>query len=354
MADRHEPARLDAATLAAYLEGRLPPEDRARVDAEIARDPETYEWVVNALRLSAAADDEQLAVDPTPGPEPDPAPHPVPEPEPAPSPVVPFHRRRAVRTGIGALLATAAALVLMVRVEPGVWQRWMGGSDVDPRFTKLVEAVGEERYIEARLTGGFKYGPLRSVTRGPGDLSSKNLALLAAAGELQKKAQEDPSAENLHAWGVAQVLLGDYDAAVATLELAADHEPVASALLGDLTAAYLTRAIELDRADDLPRALALAERAAGEAAAGPEVFSNQALVLEALGLDTEALSSWQEALRRESRPDWRAYLERRLARLRSAPIPRDRQGQLLERLDDITRQQPDRSPHQPVATVGLS
>lgn len=314
MADRHEPARLDAATLAAYLEGRLPPEDRARVDAEIARDPETYEWVVNALRLSAAADDEQLAVDPTPGPEPGPAPHPVPEPEPAPSPVVPFHRRRAVRTGIGALLATAAALVLMVRVEPGVWQRWTGG-DVDSRLAPLVEAVGEERYIEARLTGGFKYGPLRSVTRGPGDLSSKNLALLAAAGELQKKAQEDPSAENLHAWGVAQLLLGDYEASLRTLGDARALDPDNPTVLADLSAAWMARR----EPEDVARALDAAQRAMATGQAPSTAYYNRALALEALGLTSRAIEAWEDVRRLDPGTPWADDAARRIERLARPP-----------------------------------
>jgi hypothetical protein len=40
---------------------------------------------------------------------------------------------------------------------------------------------------------------------------------VAAAGSLQQAAQARPNAETMHAWGVAQVLLGDYDNGVRAL-----------------------------------------------------------------------------------------------------------------------------------------
>jgi anti-sigma factor RsiW len=206
MAEQPGSGRLDSEILAAYVDGRLPPEDRARVEAEIAADPETQEWLVNTIRAvdEAAAEpemDEELElVLASPHRSVDSARMPRSE----GSAVLARRsslprRRRLLLGGAGVVLATAAALLLAVRVQPAWWQQ-LWGPAVDPRFAKLVAAVGEERYIEGRLSGGFKYGPLRSVTRGPGDLSNQNLALLAAAGELQRAAQADPSAENLHAW----------------------------------------------------------------------------------------------------------------------------------------------------------
>jgi len=91
--------------------------------------------------------------------------------------------------------------------------------------TALVAAVGTERYLEPRLTGGFPSGPVRSANRGQGELSSQNLALLAAIGEAQRRVQAEPTAANLHAWGVGQVLLGSYDEAIESFESAAIESP---------------------------------------------------------------------------------------------------------------------------------
>ncbi|MGH9384791.1 MAG: anti-sigma factor family protein, partial [Vicinamibacterales bacterium] len=179
---------LDPETLAAYVDGRLPPEERAKVEAELAADPESYEWLVQTLRA-----EQQIEVPKVPevprvsasaaqGRFGETSPELAEElrtSEGGPR-VLPFGRRAVIGT-VGSVLAAAAALVLVVRLQPMWWQS-MWGPAVDPRFEKLVAAVGEERYFEGRLTGGFKYGPLRSVTRGPGDLSDQNLALLATAG----------------------------------------------------------------------------------------------------------------------------------------------------------------------------
>lgn len=296
MPDQPRSGGLDAETLAAYLEGQLPPESRARVEAEIAADPEIYEWLVHARRamddseapggvagvtplraivarpVSADGLEERVlasAVAPV-----------VAEPL-AGAVVLPFYRRRGVQAAIGAGLAAAAALVLVVQLQPEWWRR-IGGSDVDPRFAKLVAAVGEERYIEGRLTGGFKYGPLRSVTRGPGDLSSQNLALLAAAGELQKAAQAHPSAENLHAWGVAQVLLGDAAGAARSLAEAAGMAPLNASMKSDLSAVRAALARANDDASSWEASLAAAD-AALALGSDPEALYNRCVALRGLG-----------------------------------------------------------------------
>ncbi len=210
MPDHPGAGRLDPETLAAYVDGLLPPEERAKVDAEIAADPENFEWLVNTI---GAVDDDTIQV-------------------------LPFQRRRAVRSGVWVLLAAAASALLVVQLQPEWWQH-LRGPQADPRFATLVAAVGHERYLEARLSGGFEYGPPRQVMRGPTDLSTQNHALLAAAGELQKAADANPSPENLHAWGVAQLLLGAPDLALVTLTAALAKES-SHAVAIDLAAAYLS------------------------------------------------------------------------------------------------------------------
>ena len=196
MSEQPRSGRLGAETLAAYVDGQLPPEERARVEAEIAADPESYEWVVNAIRVAEELDaagegpagsgsagavssvgqgasanttpvrHSAPASKPTPTLVPDPdgamTSEPVSAPAPRPASVIPFYKRRSVHVGIGALLATAAALVLAVQLEPArrlmpFRAAYQGVDDGDPHFAKLVAAVGEERYIEGRLTGGFEY-----------------------------------------------------------------------------------------------------------------------------------------------------------------------------------------------------
>jgi CHAT domain-containing protein len=325
MSDESRSAHLDPEILAAYLDGTLPPQERARVEAAIAANAETYEWVVNAMRVAQEAED--VVVPTTPAPRPAPVPVPGPSPAARSAPVVDSRRRRPWMLAAGSL-ALAAAVVLAVRVT----------RPADPR-AGLVEAVGEQRYVEARLTGGFAFGPLQTATRGPADVAKQNLALLAEAGGLQKKAQADPSAANLHAWGVAQVLLGDYDGAVATLEAAADVAPGVADVQTDLSVALMARARASDRADDWPRAVAASERALQVAPDSLEALFNRAFALQQLNLASEARKYWDEYLQKDGGSPWRAEAERLRAQLdeSSAIPPQDaRQVYLREVLGDAS------------------
>src|SRR5688572_4062958 len=114
---------------------------------------------------------------------------------------------------VGGVAAVAAGLVLAVLINPDWRQRFITSGD--PAIAKLALAVGRDRTVEGHLTGGFEHGPLRTADRG--GTGADNLSLLAVAGELQRAANDQPTAANLHAWGVAQLTLGRYDASVQTL-----------------------------------------------------------------------------------------------------------------------------------------
>lgn len=305
MADQPRFGPLDADTLAAYLDGRLAPEERARVEAQLAESSESYEWMVNTVRIAALA---QAEGEEGPGPEESGAAGDPSEvaggPEPrrirgtsATSPdqrprVLPFYRKRGLMTGAAAALAAAAALVLTVGPPPGLWQP-LGVSR--SRLEPLVAAVGQERYLEGRLTGGFQYGPLRSATRGT-ESTTPNLSLLAAAGALQQESRARPTAHNLHAWGVAQVLLGYYDDGVRALHLALADAPDTPQVMADLAAALIARGDAQSTAYDYPRALTAAEQALAHEPALKEAAFNRALALDRLGLRREARNAWQQVI----------------------------------------------------------
>jgi tetratricopeptide (TPR) repeat protein len=288
MTDQPGARGLDPETLAAYVDGRLPPEARARVDAVIAADPDHYEWLVQTLR----------AVD-----QPDAA---APEP-PAALPAVaalPPRRGRAALVGIGVLLTAAAAAWVLLPIGRST-------TAPDDGVPSLVAAVGEERYFDARLTGGFRYGPVRPVMRGPGDTSNVSLDVLAAAGAVQQAALADVSLGRLHAWGAAQLLIGDFDGAVTTLAQAAGRAGAPAAAHSDLAASLLTRGVRRGASDDITAALAAADRAIAESSpALEEALFNRALALERLGRP-EAAEAWRRAAEGSADPAWASEARRR-------------------------------------------
>jgi CHAT domain-containing protein len=313
---------IDPEMLAAYIDNRLPPEQRAAVEAQLATDPESYALLVDTLE--ALDDDEIKALE-------------VKEPLKQPMPFAPKSPKSPFRKWMiaGGALAAAAAILLVVWTQPDLLMRLRGQPAVDPRVERLVAAVGEERYLEARLTGGFKYGPLRSTSRGAGDLASQNLALLAAAGELQKEAEHDQSARTLRAWGVSQLLLRNEDAAIESLDSATMVDPSCDLCFSDLAAALVTRFQRNAAASDLPRGIEAAERALELNPGLVEAAFTRALALELMPLRESAIRSWNEYLQKDQASPWAAEARRRLAALESAS-PRSRWQELR---DDVVKDQ---------------
>ena len=123
--------------------------------------------------------------------------------------------------------------------------------------------------------------------------------------------------------GLAHLVLGNYDDAVQALEDAIAEAPQNGRYQSDLAAAYLARAKGLDRPDDLPKALAAAERALGREDRLEARF-NRALALQSLYLEDQARQAWDEYLSRDSASDWAEDARRHLAALqRSATVRND-------------------------------
>lgn len=246
---------------------------------------------------------------------------------PRPSPLVPFTRRRGIVWGAAAL-AAAAAVVLAVRMQP----QWFGRDTATEthQVAQLVAAVGSARYVEGRLVGDFPHGEYQG-TRRSGSPGRDNLSLLAVAGQLQQAVQESPTARHLHAYGIAQLLLGEYDASVDNLEAALAGEPANARMLSDLSVAYYERAVRGGRPDDLPKAYEFAEQALESDARLVEPRFTRALALEQLGLTERAVAAWQDYLAVDSTSDWAGEARQRLARLQQ-PNPQARWHGIAESL----------------------
>jgi CHAT domain-containing protein len=223
--------------------------------------------------------------------------------------------RRQWARWAGGALAAAAALLLVVRVQPG-WLLPRPGEDAGDGLAGLARAVGEQRMVEGRLSGGFAYGPLRAPVRSGGSTAARdNYLLFAAVGKIREVAEREPIAANLHAMGVAHLFVGEYDEAIRALEDATSEEPGNGRLQSDLAAAYLARATASDRPDDLTRALTGAERAVAADQALLEARFNRALALERLYLSDQARRAWREYLELDPSSGWADEARRHLEQL---------------------------------------
>ena len=216
------------------------------------------------------------------------------------NPLVRLARRQ--RLGVAGVVSIAAVmLVIGVGRRSESWRDLFRHRDANPRLTAIIAAVGDARWIEPRLTGGFDFRPLQPAARAA---SANNLPLLAAAGQLQRAVNVDPSADNLHGWGVAALLLGRHDDAIGALERAAGRTKRDPAIRSDLAAAYVVRATLPDHADDWPRAVASAEEAIALDAASLPARFNSALALTKLGLSQQARAAWNAYLALDRDSQW--------------------------------------------------
>jgi len=285
--ERPAPACPELGILAAYVDGSIDMATRVSVNSHLAGCERCYELVAELARE---------------------------------------HEQRARRWTVGRRegLAVAASLlilasgVLTVRaLNPAWWEQLWNGA-ANPRLATLVGAIGERRITEGRLSGGFAFGPVMEPKRSAPS-AGDNLSLIAAAGEIQKRAEVDPTPENLHAWGVALLALGRYDGSVDTLEDAVLQRPEVARYRNDLGVARLARATALDRPDDLPKALEDVERALERDAALREAWFNKALLLERLRLQSQAIAAWERYLQLDPDSAWSTEAREHLKQLRSQP-----------------------------------
>jgi anti-sigma factor RsiW len=276
---RSEHACVDAETIAAFVDGTIDAAGRARVVAHLATCDDCTDLVGEVEHTSAAL----RRVEPV-------------------LPVFPvlddttdrrrgkvLRMRRGGLAAVGGLVAIAASMLLLLN----------RGSALDP----LVAAVGEERLIMARPTGGFHYGRLRSPLRGSTDAT--NYQLLAVVTRLQDRARQTNAAVDLHAAGVAQLLAGDTTNAIGSLQSSARLRPDDATFVADLGAAYLTRLVDRGDQDDAAAALDAFDRALARSPSLAEAWFNKALLLERMNRPADAVTAWNRYLELSDDRGWR-------------------------------------------------
>jgi CHAT domain-containing protein len=261
--------------IAAYVDGRLAGAEKAEMEAHLASCDDCL-----AVFSETARSETELGGSQAP-----------------PAVVRGRFGRRWILLAVAACLVVAAAVPLALRMR--------SNRRVRPELAELVAALGPQRLFEPRLTGGFEFGPMAPRYRSAKPLAeSDSWEVLAAAAKIRKKDEQKSTPATLDALGAANLLLGKYDDAVSKLEEATLEEPKNARYLTDLSAAYLVRAKEKGRADDYPKALESAEKAAELDPSILEAWFNGALALDELHLKGEAIKAWSRYLNRDSTSPW--------------------------------------------------
>ena len=280
--------------LAAYVDRGLSLAERSRVDHHLASCPQCLALVAGVVRT--VADVSELM--------------------PHAGPAVETASRAATRRTLVGMLAAAAA-VIAVLSAPSLVRPWL---DRDAGLVNLV-GVGEQRSVLGRLTGGLPHAPLGVPSAGgQGGRAAETDRILLTAAKIRESFGERETPSRLHELGLAQLLAGQYDAAAQDLLAASREQPANAHYLNDVAAVQLERARLGLRPDDLPRALASADRARRLDPSLNEAWFNRALAATALSLNEYAKTAWTEYLARDSSSAWALEARTRLADL-ARPTP---------------------------------
>ena len=294
MVSSHPNGCLEPEVLAAYVDHGLSLAERSRVDAHLVSCPHCIAMVAGVVRTVEAVSEflpaGAGAVEATP---------------------------RVDHRSVAGML-TAAAAVLVVLAGPALLRPWL---DRDTGLVSRTDSVEGERSVLGRLTGGLPHAPLGVPSAGgQGGRAAGADRIVLIAGKIRESFGERDTPSRLHTLGVELLLAGRYDDAAAALLAAAREQPTNARYLSDVAAVQLERARLGLRPDDLPRALASADRARRLDPSLGEAWFNRALAATMLSLNGQARQAWTEYLARDGASPWATEARTRLEDL-AKPTP---------------------------------
>ncbi|MGB9434253.1 MAG: CHAT domain-containing protein, partial [Candidatus Acidiferrum sp.] len=180
----------------------------------------------------------------------------------------------------------------------------------------LAEAYTEHRTLDIRIAGA-KYAPLRVERGNTGSSLDKPPSLLSAESLIAENIKNYPNdASWLEAKARADLLDGNYDSAIKSLQRGLEIEPGSSQLLTDLASAYFERAEMADRPIDYGNAIEQLGKVLAKTPNDPVALFNRAIASERALLFVQAVDDWEHYLRIDPQGQWANEARSRLAALK--------------------------------------
>jgi tetratricopeptide (TPR) repeat protein len=204
--------------------------------------------------------------------------------------------------------ASAVTVLLVIAVSVGWW------ITREPDINRLLAQSYQERRIFQLRISGAKYSPIH-VKRGPNDAPPASLQ--SAESRIRQGLEKSPQNQSLlHQKGRAELLEGDYEAAIETLERAKDLGNGNPMIAVDLATAYFQKAeADGNPADDQPAVRSLSTALQRDPDDEIALF-NRAIVYERLFRYQDAIHDWERYLRVPRDKGWDAEAQQYLAELK--------------------------------------
>lgn len=173
----------------------------------------------------------------------------------------------------------------------------------------LAEAYTEQGTLDARIPGGkFSHKDIhRAESQSNFEKSPSLLRAEIMISEAQQSNPSDPGLLDLR--GRAELVEGNYKAAIGTLQQGLLYDPDSFSLLSDLGAAYYT-------GRDYGNAIEVLGKALSKRPDDPIALYNRALACEELSLFSQAETDWNHFLSVEKDNDWKAQAREHLEKIR--------------------------------------
>ena len=208
---------------------------------------------------------------------------------------------------------TMAATVVLAIGMFG-WLKWHSSPSYAGRL--LAQAYSQQRTLELRIPGA-RYAPFHIQRGTDHSRFDRPASLLEAEEVIGKKLDRDPKDPAwLQAKARAELLDGNYESAIQSLQRALETEPESSSLLTDLATAYYERAQVLHRDIDYGTAVEYLGRALAKSPDDPVALFNRAIASEKIFLYAQAESDWELYIRVDPQGAWSNDARQRLANLR--------------------------------------
>jgi CHAT domain-containing protein len=206
---------------------------------------------------------------------------------------------------------------VLAGITAAVIAGWMGFRMLRPPSAEqlLAQAYTEHRTLEVRIPGA-KYAPMRVERAASGSRLDKPPSLLKAEELISENLGKSPNDPGwLQAKARADLLDGNYEPAIKSLQRALEMRSDDPALLTDLGSAYFIRAEAADRPVDYGNAIESLSKALAKSPHDPVTLYNRALVCERMFLYTQAIDDWQQYLLVDPNGEWAEDVRKHLAAL---------------------------------------